>query len=42
VNQDVGKTTVGRTFLGLYEATAGEVIYEGIDIAKKMTRNYFL
>lgn len=27
-----GKTTCGRTVLGLYEATAGEVLFEGIDI----------
>ncbi len=27
-----GKTTVGRTILRLYEATAGQVLYNGIDI----------
>ena len=27
-----GKTTCGRTVLGLYPATGGEVLYEGIDI----------
>lgn len=36
-----GKTTVGRTVLGLYEATAGQVIYEGIDIAKKNDKELF-
>ena len=29
-----GKTTCGRTVLGLYEATDGEVLFEGIDIHK--------
>jgi len=29
-----GKTTCGRTVLGLYEATGGEVLFEGIDIHK--------
>jgi len=29
-----GKTTCGRTVLGLYSATAGEVFFEGIDIQK--------
>jgi len=36
-----GKTTVGRTILGLYEATAGEVIYDGVDIAKKNDKELF-
>ncbi|WMJ81096.1 ABC transporter ATP-binding protein [Clostridium sp. MB40-C1] len=27
-----GKTTCGRTVLGLYEATEGEVLFEGVDI----------
>ena len=27
-----GKTTVGRTMLRLYEATAGEVIFDGVDL----------
>lgn len=27
-----GKTTCGRTILGLYEATEGEVRFEGINI----------
>lgn len=29
-----GKTTCGRTMIKLYEPTAGEIIYDGIDIAK--------
>lgn len=29
-----GKTTTGRTLLKLYEPTAGEIIYDGKDIAK--------
>lgn len=29
-----GKTTLGRTIIRLYEATAGEIIYDGVDIAK--------
>ncbi len=29
-----GKTTVGRTILRLYEPTAGEVIFDGVDILK--------
>ena len=29
-----GKTTCGRTVLGLYPATDGEVIFEGVDILK--------
>ena len=29
-----GKTTVGRTVVGLYSPTAGAVIYKGIDLAK--------
>ena len=27
-----GKTTVGRTMLRLYEPTAGEVIFDGVDL----------
>lgn len=27
-----GKTTCGKTVMGLYEATGGEVVYEGVDI----------
>lgn len=27
-----GKTTCGKTVMGLYEATGGEVIYDGVDI----------
>jgi len=30
-----GKTTVGKVILGLYQATAGEVLYHGRDIAKQ-------
>lgn len=29
-----GKTTCGRTVLGLYKATGGEALYEGVDIHK--------
>lgn len=29
-----GKTTTGRTIIKLYEPTSGEIIYDGIDIAK--------
>ncbi|QAT41091.1 oligopeptide/dipeptide ABC transporter ATP-binding protein [Clostridium sp. JN-9] len=29
-----GKTTCGRTVLGLYSATGGEVLYDGVDIHK--------
>lgn len=29
-----GKTTCGRTIIKLYEPTAGEIIYDGVDIAK--------
>lgn len=29
-----GKTTLGRTIIRLYEATAGQIIYDGVDIAK--------
>ncbi len=29
-----GKTTAGRTIMGLYEATNGEVLYEGVEIHK--------
>lgn len=29
-----GKTTCGRTVLGLYSATAGEVLFDGVDIHK--------
>jgi oligopeptide transport system ATP-binding protein len=36
-----GKTTVGRTVLGLYGATAGEVIYDGVDIANKNDKELF-
>lgn len=29
-----GKTTAGRTIIKLYEPTAGQIIYDGVDIAK--------
>lgn len=29
-----GKTTCGRTVMGLYQATAGEVFFDGVDIQK--------
>ncbi len=29
-----GKTTCGRTVMGLYDATAGEILFEGEDISK--------
>ncbi|CCJ33870.1 Oligopeptide transport ATP-binding protein OppF (TC 3.A.1.5.1) [Caloramator australicus RC3] len=29
-----GKTTTGRTIIKLYEPTSGEIIYDGVDIAK--------
>jgi len=29
-----GKTTAGRTIMRLYDPTAGEIIYDGVDIAK--------
>ncbi len=32
-----GKTTTGRTIIRLYKATSGEVIFEGKDIAGKLT-----
>jgi len=28
-----GKTTVGRTMMRLYEPTAGEIIFDGVDLA---------
>lgn len=36
-----GKTTCGRTMIKLYEPTAGEVFYEGIDIAKLSQKELF-
>jgi oligopeptide transport system ATP-binding protein len=36
-----GKTTVGRTILGLYEATGGEVIYDGKTLTGKSDKELF-
>lgn len=36
-----GKTTTGRTVIKLYEPTAGEIIFEGHDIAKLNTKEIF-
>lgn len=36
-----GKTTCGRTMLQLYKPTAGEVFYDGIDIAKLNQKEMF-
>lgn len=36
-----GKTTVGRTILGLYKATSGEVIYDGNNLTKKKDNELF-
>ncbi len=33
-----GKTTLGRTAVRLYDATAGEIIYKGVDLAKYSQR----
>ena len=33
-----GKSTTGRTIIRLYEATAGEVLYEGINVHGKKTK----
>jgi len=35
-----GKTTVGRTILGLYERDGGEVIFDGQDVHEKRGRDY--
>ena len=35
-----GKTTVGRTVMRLYEPTAGEIYYDGIDVAKLPARSF--
>ncbi len=29
-----GKTTCGKTIMGLYPATSGEIIYDGVDVSK--------
>jgi oligopeptide transport system ATP-binding protein len=34
-----GKTTAGRTLLGLYEATAGTILIDGIDVATAKGKN---
>ena len=34
-----GKSTTGRTIIRLYDATAGEILYEGTDIAKLNKRD---
>jgi len=36
-----GKTTVGRTVLGLYTATGGEVIYDGDNLTQKSEKEFF-
>lgn len=36
-----GKTTVGRTILKLYQATAGKVIYDGKDITAMSDKEFF-
>lgn len=33
-----GKSTTGRTIIRLYEATAGEVLFEGINVHRKQTK----
>lgn len=33
-----GKTTLGRTILGLYPATSGEILYEGTDVCRMNNR----
>ena len=35
-----GKTTVGRTVMRLYEPTAGEIYYDGIDVAKLSPKSF--
>lgn len=36
-----GKTTVGRTILKLYQATAGKVIYDGKDLTAMTDKDFF-
>lgn len=36
-----GKTTVGRSILKLYDATAGNIIYDGVDITKFNDKEMF-
>jgi len=33
-----GKTTIGRTIIGLYRPTAGQIIFEGLDIAEHSSK----
>ena len=33
-----GKSTLGRTVIGLYEPSAGSVEFDGVDLAKRLTR----
>ena len=33
-----GKSTTGRTIIRLYDATGGEVIYDGIDVHAKKSK----
>jgi oligopeptide transport system ATP-binding protein len=37
-----GKTTVGRTLIGLYEPTAGKVLYEGEDLSQASPKQWAL
>ena len=32
-----GKSTLGRTVIGLYEPTAGSVVFDGLDLSKRLT-----
>lgn len=35
-----GKSTIGRTLMGLYEPTDGEVIYDNVSLTKKNKKNF--
>ena len=35
-----GKSTLGRTITRMYDATEGEIFYNGVDIAKLPKKNY--
>ena len=35
-----GKSTAGRTIMRLYDPTAGEIIYNGIDVAKLSQKDF--